>query len=62
MKAENGGNGGVIINMSSLISLQEKTHSPVYRATKTAVLQFSNNIAVRYFMYKNFNIGKVNGV
>ncbi|CAH2086737.1 unnamed protein product [Euphydryas editha] len=45
MKADNGGSGGVIINMSSLVALQQNTHSPVYRATKTAVLQFSNHIA-----------------
>ncbi|XP_047021020.1 15-hydroxyprostaglandin dehydrogenase [NAD(+)]-like [Helicoverpa zea] len=41
MGANKGGNGGTIINMSSLLALNLGSHLPVYAATKTAVLQFS---------------------
>ncbi|KAG6452920.1 15-hydroxyprostaglandin dehydrogenase [NAD(+)] [Manduca sexta] len=41
MGADKGGNGGVIVNISSLLALDLSSHLPVYSATKTAVLQFS---------------------
>ncbi|XP_026742458.1 15-hydroxyprostaglandin dehydrogenase [NAD(+)]-like [Trichoplusia ni] len=41
MDANKGGNGGTIINISSLLALNLGSHLPVYAATKTAVLQFS---------------------
>ncbi|XP_041977814.1 15-hydroxyprostaglandin dehydrogenase [NAD(+)]-like [Aricia agestis] len=40
-----GGSGGVVVNMSSLLALKPVPHLPVYSATKSAVLQFSNCIA-----------------
>ncbi|XP_026494804.2 15-hydroxyprostaglandin dehydrogenase [NAD(+)]-like [Vanessa tameamea] len=47
MRADRGGGGGVVINTSSLLALKQTSHSPVYTATKTAVLQFSNYIATQ---------------
>ncbi|XP_072944128.1 15-hydroxyprostaglandin dehydrogenase [NAD(+)]-like [Epargyreus clarus] len=45
MAADKGGNGGCIVNISSLLALKPSARLPVYAATKAAVLQFSNNIA-----------------
>lgn len=42
---DNGGGGGIVLNMSSVQALQQKSPA-VYSATKFAVLQFSNQIAV----------------
>ncbi|XP_039746587.1 15-hydroxyprostaglandin dehydrogenase [NAD(+)]-like [Pararge aegeria] len=49
MSVDNGGSGGVVLNVSSLIALkpQENLQLPVYAATKTAVLHFSNQIATQ---------------
>ncbi|XP_075969296.1 15-hydroxyprostaglandin dehydrogenase [NAD(+)]-like [Anticarsia gemmatalis] len=41
MGVDHGGNGGVVLNISSLLALHLGTHLPVYAATKAAVLQFS---------------------
>ncbi|XP_068629712.1 15-hydroxyprostaglandin dehydrogenase [NAD(+)]-like [Battus philenor] len=45
MAADKGGAGGTIINISSLLALKPSPHLPVYSATKSAVLQFTNSIA-----------------
>ncbi|XP_013190054.1 15-hydroxyprostaglandin dehydrogenase [NAD(+)] [Amyelois transitella] len=42
MGKDNGGNGGTVLNISSLLALKQHPHLPVYAATKTAVLYFSN--------------------
>ncbi|XP_045785453.1 15-hydroxyprostaglandin dehydrogenase [NAD(+)]-like [Maniola jurtina] len=49
MSVDKGGSGGVVLNISSLMALkpQENFHLPVYAATKTAVLHFSNHIATQ---------------
>ncbi|XP_047988190.1 15-hydroxyprostaglandin dehydrogenase [NAD(+)]-like [Leguminivora glycinivorella] len=42
MRLDEGGNGGTIINISSVVALCQQPTLPVYWATKSAVLQFSN--------------------
>ncbi|XP_038215745.1 15-hydroxyprostaglandin dehydrogenase [NAD(+)]-like [Zerene cesonia] len=45
MRADKGGGGGVVINVSSLHAFQPCSYLSVYGATKAAVLQFSNSFA-----------------
>lgn len=47
MGVDNGGSGGAVVNISSLLAMSIGTHLPVYAATKTAVLQFSVSMGVR---------------
>ncbi|KOB64832.1 Alcohol dehydrogenase AD1, partial [Operophtera brumata] len=42
MRVDHGGDGGTIINISSTAALFKASLFPVYAATKSAVLQFSN--------------------
>nr|AII21999.1 alcohol dehydrogenase AD1 [Sesamia inferens] len=42
MRKDKGGRGGTIINISSIVGLFQAHLLPVYTATKSAVLQFSN--------------------
>ncbi|CAK1556075.1 unnamed protein product [Leptosia nina] len=42
MSKENGGRGGTIINVSSIVALMQSFLLPIYSASKSAVLQFSN--------------------
>ncbi|KAL0893667.1 hypothetical protein ABMA27_013825 [Loxostege sticticalis] len=42
MRKDRGGKGGTIVNISSIASLFQGPFIPVYHATKSAVLQFSN--------------------
>ncbi|XP_047021018.1 15-hydroxyprostaglandin dehydrogenase [NAD(+)]-like isoform X1 [Helicoverpa zea] len=42
MRKDQGGRGGTIINISSIVGLFQAHLLPVYTATKSAVLQFSN--------------------
>ncbi|XP_075969299.1 15-hydroxyprostaglandin dehydrogenase [NAD(+)]-like [Anticarsia gemmatalis] len=42
MRKDHGGKGGTIINISSIVGLFQASLLPVYTATKSAVLQFSN--------------------
>ncbi|CAH0604517.1 unnamed protein product [Chrysodeixis includens] len=42
MRKDHGGRGGTIINISSIVGLFRAHLLPVYTATKSAVLQFSN--------------------
>ncbi|XP_047987986.1 15-hydroxyprostaglandin dehydrogenase [NAD(+)]-like [Leguminivora glycinivorella] len=44
MRTDKGGAGGTILNISSLRALRGDSQLPVYAATKTAVLHFSNSI------------------
>ncbi|KAI5638527.1 short chain dehydrogenase domain-containing protein [Phthorimaea operculella] len=44
MTAEKGGDGGTVLNVSSLLALKHRSRLPVYSATKAAVLHFSNSI------------------
>lgn len=46
MRKDKGGKGGVILNISSTAALCQMPLSPIYSATKSAVLQFSNCIGV----------------
>ncbi|KAJ6668636.1 hypothetical protein lerEdw1_012118 [Lerista edwardsae] len=46
MKTENGGNGGVIVNMSSLAGLIPVGQQPVYSASKHGVVGFTRSIAM----------------
>lgn len=48
MSKENGGKGGVVLNVSSIAALYQDHILPVYFGTKSAVLQFSNCIGVRF--------------
>lgn len=50
MGVNKGGNGGIIVNISSLLALKVSSHLPVYAATKTAVLQFSIAMGVSRFI------------
>ncbi|CAH2086741.1 unnamed protein product [Euphydryas editha] len=42
MRKDRDGKGGTIINISSIVALYQSPLMPVYSATKSAVLQFSN--------------------
>ncbi|KPJ07892.1 15-hydroxyprostaglandin dehydrogenase [NAD+] [Papilio machaon] len=42
MRKDQGGKGGTIINISSIVGLMQTPLLPIYSATKSAVLQFSN--------------------
>ncbi|CAH2074425.1 unnamed protein product, partial [Iphiclides podalirius] len=46
MAVGKGGFGGVILNVSSLLALKPSKNLPVYSATKAAVIQFTNSIAL----------------
>ncbi|GBP31506.1 15-hydroxyprostaglandin dehydrogenase [Eumeta japonica] len=46
MSKENGGRGGTVVNISSETALTQQPALPVYFATKSAVLQFSNCIGM----------------
>ncbi|CAH2086745.1 unnamed protein product [Euphydryas editha] len=46
MRKDGGGNGGVIMNMSSVAAFLQDSPYPVYFATKSAVLQFSNCVGL----------------
>ncbi|XP_026758198.3 alcohol dehydrogenase 1-like [Galleria mellonella] len=49
MRKDQNGKGGVIINMSSIAALCQLPETPIYCATKSAVLQFSNCIGMDTF-------------
>ncbi|XP_061383371.1 15-hydroxyprostaglandin dehydrogenase [NAD(+)]-like [Danaus plexippus] len=50
MRKDEGGKGGVIVNISSIAALLQDEFLPIYYGTKSAVLQFSNCIGLpRYF-------------
>lgn len=44
MSKDNGGSGGTIINISSIVGLFQTPFLPIYAATKSAVLQFSTSL------------------
>ncbi|XP_047988192.1 15-hydroxyprostaglandin dehydrogenase [NAD(+)]-like [Leguminivora glycinivorella] len=44
MRVDEGGKGGTVINISSIAGLSQSPLIPIYFATKSAVLQFSNCI------------------
>ncbi|CAH2086751.1 unnamed protein product [Euphydryas editha] len=46
MRKDDGGNGGVIMNMSSVAAFLQDIPFPIYFATKSAVLQFSNCVGL----------------
>ncbi|XP_044286680.1 15-hydroxyprostaglandin dehydrogenase [NAD(+)] isoform X1 [Varanus komodoensis] len=46
MKKENGGTGGVIVNVASLAGLMPAAHQPVYSASKHGVVGFTRSIAM----------------
>lgn len=46
MRKDHGGKGGTIINISSIVGIWRAETLPVYTATKSAVLQFSNCLGV----------------
>ncbi|GBP31509.1 15-hydroxyprostaglandin dehydrogenase [Eumeta japonica] len=46
MRKDKGGNGGAIINISSIAGLMQTSLLPIYSAAKSAVLQFSNCIGM----------------
>lgn len=48
LSKKNGGNGGVILNTSSLTAFFEMYALPVYSATKSAVLQLTRNFGHPY--------------
>ncbi|XP_039308148.1 15-hydroxyprostaglandin dehydrogenase [NAD(+)]-like [Solenopsis invicta] len=48
MGKHKGGKGGVIVNISSVAGLYPESLFPVYSATKSAVLSFSQSLARRY--------------
>ncbi|XP_072478674.1 15-hydroxyprostaglandin dehydrogenase [NAD(+)] [Notamacropus eugenii] len=46
MSKQNGGDGGVIINMSSLAGLMPAAHQPVYCASKHGIIGFTRSAAM----------------
>ncbi|KAJ2952590.1 hypothetical protein O0L34_g6913 [Tuta absoluta] len=44
MRKDQGGRGGTIVNISSIVALYQSRLLPIYCATKSAVLQFSTNL------------------
>ncbi|OWR47239.1 putative alcohol dehydrogenase [Danaus plexippus plexippus] len=46
MRKDEGGNGGVVLNISSAAALCQDELLPIYAATKSAILQFSNCIGM----------------
>ncbi|XP_045445616.1 15-hydroxyprostaglandin dehydrogenase [NAD(+)]-like isoform X2 [Melitaea cinxia] len=46
MRKDEGGNGGVIMNISSVAAFLQDSPYPIYFATKSAVLQFSNCVGL----------------
>ncbi|XP_061711996.1 15-hydroxyprostaglandin dehydrogenase [NAD(+)]-like [Cydia pomonella] len=44
MRTDEGGKGGTVINIASIAGLYQMSVMPIYCATKTAVIQFSNCI------------------
>ncbi|CAG5012038.1 unnamed protein product [Parnassius apollo] len=46
MRKDRGGKGGTIINISSIVALAQTSILPIYSATKSAVLQFSNCLGI----------------
>ncbi|XP_049866994.1 alcohol dehydrogenase 1-like [Pectinophora gossypiella] len=46
MRKDHGGKGGTIINISSIVGLVQSKIFPIYGATKSAVLQFSNGLGM----------------
>ncbi|XP_047528133.1 15-hydroxyprostaglandin dehydrogenase [NAD(+)]-like [Vanessa atalanta] len=46
MRKDEGGKGGVVMNMSSIAALYQDPLIPIYFGTKSAVLQFSNCIGL----------------
>ncbi|XP_075969294.1 15-hydroxyprostaglandin dehydrogenase [NAD(+)]-like [Anticarsia gemmatalis] len=55
MRKDKGGNGGTIINMSSVVALWPSPFTPIYNATKSAVLMFSMNLGADDY-YKRTDI------
>uniref|UniRef100_A0A8C1VRI9 15-hydroxyprostaglandin dehydrogenase [NAD(+)] n=1 Tax=Cyprinus carpio TaxID=7962 RepID=A0A8C1VRI9_CYPCA len=53
MKKENSGNGGVIVNISSIAGLGPLPLAPIYTATKHGVVGFSRAMAVRILHIKH---------
>uniref|UniRef100_A0A6P8QRV8 15-hydroxyprostaglandin dehydrogenase [NAD(+)] n=1 Tax=Geotrypetes seraphini TaxID=260995 RepID=A0A6P8QRV8_GEOSA len=45
MRKDEGGEGGLIVNMSSLAGLMPAAHQPVYTATKSGIIGFTRAIA-----------------
>lgn len=49
MSIENGGKGGLIVNVSSIAGLSNVFYSPVYTASKHAIIAFTSSMAVSRF-------------
>ncbi|KAJ0180356.1 hypothetical protein K1T71_003760 [Dendrolimus kikuchii] len=48
IRKDRGGRGGAIINISSIVGISRVATLPVYTATKSAVLQFSNCLGMNH--------------
>lgn len=46
MSKENGGNGGLVVNMSSVVGLDPMFIIPVYGATKAGIINFTRCLGV----------------
>lgn len=49
MSRENGGNGGMIVNIASVCGLDYIFSLPVYNASKYAVLGYTRTLADKYY-------------
>lgn len=49
MSTGNSGKGGFIVNISSIAGLTNMFYSPVYGASKHAIISFTNSMAVSLF-------------
>ncbi|XP_059050156.1 15-hydroxyprostaglandin dehydrogenase [NAD(+)]-like [Achroia grisella] len=52
MRKDEGGQGGTIINISSICALIQHPLMPIYFGTKSAVLHFSNCIGLEHYYYR----------
>lgn len=56
MRKDEGGNGGVVINVSSVAAVCAVPDTPIYSATKAAVLKFTTAMGVSIWQsHKNIN-------
>lgn len=51
---DKGGHGGVVINIGSAVSFRPQISTPIYTATKHAILGLSRSCGVNYWFIKYF--------
>lgn len=51
MSKANGGNGGIIVNVASVLGLTIIPGTPIYNATKHAAIAFTRSLGVKYSQF-----------